>query len=1062
MTEQTIEMERTSDQALDHLLGGPSEEPGEGRPEPGSKRHRELAIDLLSQMVAQGRLSSAHLPQGEIRPKGKVREDWYQSNWYALADFCNIPFPAIVTMMRPEDEMESVEQTQTLSTLRRELGLVPYQAVTSGRSFSLCLGGELPGDGLPFAPRDITLPQEQQEASRSGLVFNPGSAAGKVNKRLKPAIGFAERAAFIPRPCDPSQEIILPEDPAEPGTARSLKVLVVETPNAIGDGQGIIATDAAIAMFRATEGQENGISRLRRAVGDTVALQVKILARATDFKAILLVRQRGALPPEWQDYDVIVDSECIKRDVTTEHFTAMTVNLLGDLEKPPQHTAKVGGLMQIHALLDVTYVDELTSVMRDIARESGTRDLEVLGKRQDAARRPPEPGKDYGDLSDTAEWLVEWLTGKPIREERDSNEDLWLRFQARNPDDEGLAWLSLLASGHNPAANPLAAQVTTGRTAKQMEAALTPRNRRRAGLPHMMVQGARVFFMYHGFAGVSRPKPGYVRPVWTRDSRNRRRFVGICENEENAKQVSVRLDTADKDGDEGVVVLLKDDSRHYYALLLRSPMSVGGGHLAKLTRENGRDMEREGMHAYRIRSEEIRFNGLYEVGEDGEMVNPSVVRAGELPEWELPKWSTEPHEIYNTMYRLTRFNRNIGVGCNISFALHASDLWEPSQHWSNMSEELIDHCHNGTANTDMVRDTYLESMLEMALNGESFERRFFETKCRAMLLRHYKDTEEAMGRPRPKEFPVEIRTHLKPEYEAIAASSRSVVQTAARALDIRRRMANGPIEGLVENSRTPEAAHHAMQAYAARIEAWSNQNGISKIIQELENSGEIGSWQANRLRAESISEAAEASRTAAEEAYREYREMMPDEEPGDMARALRRLHLLDRNRWNLQYIRQDGSQRVANLTQIGALPAEEIYGAHLGETAYTVLTRLVGREGKPNRYQPTEGAEYLMAYGQTTGKPCLFSEGKKVADLSPEAEDCLWPGEPVAWQLRVRYRGTVKTESGTMDLRQTEDTIHVFELLHLPQTPDAPSVTCEEHWQSLAGQGVMDTQGNIL
>jgi hypothetical protein len=1007
-------------------------------PEPGSDAHRNLLHRALGNMKAWGKIRSAHTPDGEITATGKIRPSWYNTNWWSIARTTGVQSPVIVTMRKPDEPGEADEQQLTLKALRTGLGLEPLGMVTSGITFAFCLGADRPGTELPFAPKDITVPEHEQGQSRSGLRFNPASPAGKTNKRMKPELGFAERTALVLEALDPSVEI--------PAGDERLKVHVVKTLNASGDGQGLITLRAANLLLKSTEGRDNEPSHLANSLRRAVALQVKVLG-TTDFKAVLIPTATADMPKEWRQYDIVVDEECIKYDVSTSKFTAVTVNVFRS--KPSLKAVKVDALMQIHPLLDVVNTNELLSEMRRLSQTSELRDLEDLHhKIRRHQEMPPRKGVEYGDMSDTARWLLDTLTStsEPHEERNEDDEDPWAHFYARDASETGLAHMGLLANGMHPSANPVAAKVTTGRTAAYLEAALTPKKLRKAGMPYIVVSGERVKAMHHRFAGVPKPRPGYLRLVWDRTFPDQ--IAGECENPDDYPEIAAKLDTLDKDGDDVTIILLKN-KRQYHALLLRAPMSVGGGHIARLTREDGRKMEQNGYHAYSMTGTELRHNYMYQIGQDGEMEHPSVIKAGSIPKDELPRWSTRPGEMYEVLRKLTLYNRNIGVGTNISFTLHASGQWDPQKHWSNISEELIDPSHNGTADTNVVREAYLESLLEIALSGISLESRFFERKCRRMLLRYYRDLEEDRTGTIPYDFPRPIQTHLDPDYEAIAANSGELVRIAKRSLCVRQLMSNGPLEGLLEESG-PEATHYAMQAYASRIEAWSLWGRVESDIDALEEERVLKPRTAKQLREENLTEAMDKTRAAAQEAYEEYNETC-DVVPGDMAKALRRLHLMAQKRWGKE------EQFYASLSQVSALPDSELYAAHIGTAAYTILTRL---SGTLNNMQLELGESYLVAWS-SLNKPGLFKDGKIVDHLGHEAESYLWKGQP-KWHFQATYRGPMPQETGAMDLRQTTDTIHVFEVTTTPVTPAAPEITVEENWAQLVEKGGITPQGSLL
>ena len=1009
-----------------------------GRALTSAPREELNLVNYLSYLLGKGRISSAEVEDGEIMPDGKVRQVWHQSNWWAIAKACGVRSPAMVTMRKPENPEDSRKQTEILESLSEMMGLQPLGMITSGITFTFCLGAEDPGSAVPFMPRDITLPATEQEESLTGIRFNPESPAGKHNKRVKALLARAERTSLAWQSHDLSKEI--------PVGGQTLKVLVVTTPNDAGDGQGCCTMRAAKLLLTSTRGQDNSPRRIRQLMQRLTALQVKGIGE-TDLKAVLIPLEE--MPEKWQEYDVVLDSQCIKRDVTTGKLTAITVNAFQS--KPSLKATLINGLLQIHPLLDLADADELMSVTRNISRRAEGRDLEALSAEAERhLANPPRKGIEYGDLSDLARLLVEELCPAPeLREKRNAGEeDPWSRFHARELDDNNTV-MGLLANGYHPSANPVAAKIATGRTAAWLESALTPRSPRKAGLPYAVVSGELLLGMHWEFAGAVRPRPGYLRPVWDRNRQEQ--MAGICIHPSDYPRFKPRLDGADLDGDTFTIVLFKDRKGDYHGLILRSPMSPGGGHLGRITRKDGQKMEANGYHAYRMAGTELSYNWLHDLDSEGKGKHPPKIKASPLPEGEQPKWSTTPGEMHEALRKLTMYNYNIGTVTNATFVLLASGLWDPEDHWSNISD-IIDHCHNGTANTDTAKEDFLNSLLKLTQASKPMEKRFFEGKAERMLTRHLREQQEKLNGTR-SEASLEAQKWLRPEFEALVANSKELVRIARRALEIRQLMANGPVESLLEELE-PEAERKAAEAYAGKIEAWRLWSQIETCIDDLAKEKALSPQEAKMLRAENKAEAIRKSREAARAAYQQYAES-ETAVGGQMAKALRRMHLLDQKRWQ----KKDGKVFYASMSQASALPDEEQYAAHLGTAAYTILTRL---SGTVKDVELEIGEDCVIGWS-SRGRPSLFrGTNPKLADyLGPEAESYLWP-EDRGKHYQAIYRGIMPETAGAKHLRQIEDTVHVFEVTRIPATPEAPEITVASNWAKLVAQGEIDQQGNLL
>ena len=590
--------------------------------------------------IKNGRLSAVYTPDTVTTVAGTFPNP-YHSAWFLEADHFGFQNPMVITLnppryteSTPEAKAQYVKDTQDFLDT---MDLRAYDWTSSDNAHTLFAAMRT---DTPFLPRSIS---DNNQESPSGYRFKTDGDQGKIPKR-KRSKSIAEGAFWVPRP-SPMGVLELPN-------GYTHKVAYKDT-KALGDGSGMYRKSSMMEFFKAA-----GITPK----GDYDGVYVSIIMAEKSVKALLLATPDEQFPDPGAD--LIVDTESLNNDVTNVLTT-------GGKAIPVRHKTSPG-----YIWVQPLYLSEPFSHSTD-PKVLAARCLQLAANVDNEATKLTLSYSKQ-DLEDEPQ------TSNYSRPDTDIHRAI--TAQQMTP----LIRSAYELTNYNPFASPWLMDRLSGQHARQWAA----KRKNSWPLPGTMADGDFILVKHPFYAGVSTPRKGYIRLVWHPVKEDE--LTGFCMSAHDYVNDSVKHDT--HDCDDHFYVSYRTDGKQDYALVLRAPLSIGGGSLLKLNKQDARKLRQMGRFFYPL-VEDTRYPDLHDVV-DGEPLYPDVLKAEPLAE--LPRWTTEEDLALVSMYELSQFRGAIGPITDRLAILDKSGAWDPRLAKMCLSTEAIDPAANASKNPYVI------------------------------------------------------------------------------------------------------------------------------------------------------------------------------------------------------------------------------------------------------------------------------------------------------------------------------------------------------------------------
>ena len=476
-----------------------------------------------------------------------------------------------------------------------------------------------------------------------------------------------------------------------------------------------------------------------------------------------------------------------------------------------------------------------------------------------------------------------------------------------------------------------------------------------------MVSGEKVWLMDPHYVGQPYPKRGYARLIWHFTKPDQ--LVGVGFAKKDLFKHRNALDTVDCD-DKLQLIFLLDGEGKPQVLVLRSPMSIDGGVLLRLTLEDAKYIRQMGYHFYR-KVGEHKFPGLHDIGEDGEPRNPSVLNPQKFDV--APQWTTDESIAMVRMLELTQFRGVMGHACNLAANLDYAGIYDPAKHLFNMSDAVIDPSLNAAADPTPVIRPMEESLLEAIKQGTPMDPCVFQrVKASIEALHREKEGKNAQ--------PLNIKLECRPHHPVLKNIMKELVSFLTERLTRRQFMANGPADTLGRTFKV-KLANILTEAFDQRHNAWSEWSSKSSSLRKNRDMGKEAREVQEALLLEQV-KSAEA--TIMTKAY-DKATKVPDYQAGDFMALWSQLAIGNTKRF-------EKTVKPITVKALNHLPVEE-FEAHYGRGGPSVPTAVI-RTSERWEFEPSTDeyrvSETVVSKAKSTYQ-LVNQEGAVVADLEKEA-----------------------------------------------------------------------------
>ena len=711
--------------------------------------YQKLLTHTALEHIKNGRLSAVYTPDSVTTVAG-THPNPYHSAWFFEADHFGFTNPMVVTL-NPPRYTESTPQSklhyvQDAQAFLDAMGLRAYDWTSSDNAHTLFVAMRT---DRPFLPKSIT---DDQQDSPSGYRFRVDGDQGKIPKR-KRSKSIAEGAFWVPRP-SPMGVLELPNGYTHKVAYRDTK--------ALGDGSGMYRKSSMIEFFKAC-----GITPR----GDYDGVYVSIITKEKSIKALLLATPDERFPDPGAD--LIVDTESLNSDLTNVFAT-------GGKAIPIRHKPSPG-----YIWVQPLYLSEPFSHSTD-PKVLAARCLQLARNVDDDAT---EAAFSYSKQD------IEEDTTTPTYSRPDSDIHRAIAAQQMSP----LLRSAYESTNYNPFASPWLMDRLTGQHTKQWAA----KRKNSWPLPGIMADGDFLLIKHPYYAGVRPPAKGYIRIVWhpTREDDP----TGFCMSAYDYVNDSVKHDT--HDCDDHFYLSYRTDGTQDYALVLRAPLSIGGGALLKLNKQDAKRLRAMGRFFYPL-VEDTRYPDLHDTI-DGEPLFPDVLKAEPIEE--LPRWTTDEDLALVSMYELSQFRGAIGPITDRLALLDKSGAWDPKMAKMCLSTEAIDPAANASKNPYVIIPMLERIVHSLVLKGTPV--------CECMWPRLQKGIEalhEESGSPGGQLKP---KFRCPPHHKVLKQAMTDSVELLEHRLNRRALLANGPSYWLTRQY-DPALVTLALGAYTRQTALW--------------------------------------------------------------------------------------------------------------------------------------------------------------------------------------------------------------------------------------------------
>ncbi len=227
-------------------------------------------------------------------------------------------------------------------------------------------------------------------------------------------------------------------------------------------------------------------------------------------------------------------------------------------------------------------------------------------------------------------------------------------------------------------------------------------------LPVIVISAWKSWLTDFFYAGVEEPAQGYAEVLFDHDHKP----WGLVVNRKDFKD-SVKMLQDGYDGDDSAVtLLLKFANGGYGILVLRLPLTPGGGSVHRISDDTARQLMDCGYVPYELIGEDPLAKLFDSV--DGELIHPEVLTSTPL---EPVSISLDGSDAVKAIAYVTQFRALYGKIINRVFTLQYSGLYKPEKHWF-INSNALDATLNLTGDPTPIAETLLEDLLDDLIRGE--------------------------------------------------------------------------------------------------------------------------------------------------------------------------------------------------------------------------------------------------------------------------------------------------------------------------------------------------------
>ena len=939
---------------------------------------RHIAVSHGNHSVSdteRSKVTKAYMGKGLIAAyntttNSTVREremvDPFQSPLIKMAEYAGIPEPATLHIYRPEYDRDQIGNQVKTENTRAMLEDFLYQtgmkvyAGHKGGNITLLVGKE---SDIDFLPEDMKVPMAEQ-ISASGVVFNAASPTGKLVTRVRGILGETEGAhLYSRRPSDYSKDFNY--GVLRLGDTRRVPFTVWDT-NGAGDGGGCVKKSTA--------------KRICRAFGVAYHPSMKYLytyftLSDSSVKAQLYIIDDERFPTkdpqgrEMRDIDMIIDTEDVKKDLGNNQVT------MGRLiprrirhQSPWTVVDTLNQLSSIQNFLDMQEVIRMTStIVAEAGRDTWKHALNGQEIHDDEEEANP------------ASVMLEMMNQENALSEADEEKSNNKRLE------KDRATMAREASGGSIFANTSVLDREISRVSQKIAGEMA----RKKPMPAVIVSGGKFFLVHPRHAGVTMPRPGYIRIVWEGDI-----IVGVGLDLSKAKW---RLDTPDCDGDTVTVIFTVDDHGQHGALVLRSPSSFDAGVHLKVNLEDARRLRKLGYHFYN-RVGDHQYPDLYELDKEGNPIHPDALNA--TPYDPPIPWHPAGMDLVDTLLTMCLDQKSLGSLCNALWALAWAGLFDVERLKFNYSEAGVDANFNCTGNPWQVVEPLWEELLHHIKRGIPMEACLWpriEAPLKELHERQQKHLEE-QGEV-SSEFPkVKFKCYgpHQAKHAAVKKAHRDQLERDRRHL----LLGTSPAQRLTQD-HDPKLVEEVVAAHYRRNALWGSAMDEKREIEEnREYNFREKAKMIDRLFLGAKATEKRVIRQAQERAAKN-----PEYRHGDFTSLWIQLSASRKRRYEGQEGGPPVPQPVSTHTLFSSITEEELYGYYAGVTAGpTALVRTTGPrcelpEGTPVRIEQKRPSIYALVNSEDGADICNVKYDARVyaglklevagyiPDLTPKKEE---------------------------------------------------------------------------
>ena len=752
-------------------------------------------------------------------------------------------------------------------------------------------------------------------------MFDFTALMGKVAKRQRVAT-LAEGATCVDTPSD-FPYLYLPG-----GQVIEIKS---NNSNAAGDGSGMIKASAAQKWIHASRAS---------AKGDIIALQT--VFRGQDFagKGLFIVVPDEGFPDE--QVDLIVDAECFNTNVLSTKFTESKVT-------PHRHhpNSRVEPLEPL-CLMTVAsrFIDpqEFAAMSPHLALRDDHQAYQAGSAGQSELEE--KLSNEGSTWSDERRPLISNALSRTM--DKKADQKLLIAYKTT-----GSIWAS---PGLMDRATGGPAKAWQGRTSRSTSP-MVGNPRRKTKMPGTMVSGEDVWFMHWAYAQVPEPSEGYLGLIWHR--RKEDQIIGACFNDADLNKHRDALDTLDCD-DKLRLIFMQDKHGHYYALVLRLPLSVDGGVCLKLKATDARKLQGLGYHLYqKIGTHKVP--GLYTIKKDGQPLHPYKLEG--KPFENPPRWTTNEEEAVASLLELTKLKGVIGQYANLQAVRDYSGIGDLVADKTNFSETIIDASLHASCDPSPVIEYLEKSVLEWVQAGNPVCPHVFGRVERRIRTLHKESSDQ----------PLQIKLACPPHHQVILDGMATSVKLLNEGLRRRKVKANGPIEWLTTNL-DPKLAEIVLGAFEARAAAWSRSARAQNNARDNPN---MDQHQKEARKALLLEQIKQEEATLLTDAWASAVLAVPEYQMGQFMALWVQLALSELKR----FPKAQGKLQPISTYALDALPVQEHEGYYSrGVTAPSAVVRVLEDTG----VEPGVGCQIRQT---NSGNLLVTTDGELIAKLGPEGRE---------------------------------------------------------------------------